>query len=99
MKKRSPRKLESFESLERHAHDLSDIRPMSPAMRRQWNAARRTGAKKRVGRPRKDAQLKSRIVPISIDPALLKAVDRYASAAGISRSKLIAEALRQRLSA
>jgi hypothetical protein len=92
-------KRESFEQLDRAARNSSDLRPLTPAMRRQWEAAKRTGTKSRPGRPRKDPRLKSRIVPISIDPALLEAADRYASAAGISRSRLVAEALRSRLSA
>jgi hypothetical protein len=91
------RKGETFEGLERLAHDTSDIKPLSPAMRRKWEAARRTGAKARPGRPRKDPKLKSRIVPVSMDPALLEEVDRYADAAGVSRSRLIAEALRMRM--
>ena len=96
-KKAAAAKRESFEELDRLAHDPGDLRPLTPALRRQWDAARRTGTKPRPGRPRKDPRLKSRIVPISIDPALLAAADRYADAAGISRSRLIAEALRLRL--
>jgi hypothetical protein len=88
---------ESFEELERLAHRTDDMRPMSPAMRRQWEAARTTGSKARVGRPRKDPRHKSRIVPISIAPDLLAAVDRFAKAEGISRSRLVAEGLRLRL--
>src|SRR5687767_3258528 len=91
-------KRESFEALDRLAHDTSDLRPLSPALRRQWHAARRTGGKPRPGRPRKDPRLKSRIVPISMDPALLAAADRYANAAGITRSRLVAEALKSHLS-
>jgi len=87
---------QSFELLEKLAHDMSDIRPLTPAMRRQWQAARRAG-KKRPGRPRKDPRLKSRIVPISIEPKLLAAVDEYAKSAGVSRSRLVAEGLRLRI--
>jgi len=88
---------ESFEELERLAHRTDDMRPMSPAMRRRWEAAQRTGSKSRLGRPRKDPQHKSRIVPISIAPELLAKVDRFAKAEGISRSRLVAEGLRLRL--
>jgi hypothetical protein len=94
-----PKKRESFQQLDRAARDASDLRPLSAELRRQWEAARQTGRKRRPGRPPKDPRLKSRIVPVSIDPALLEEADRFASAAGISRSKLIAEALRLRLSA
>ena len=88
---------ESFEELERLAHRTDDMRPMSPATRRQWEAARKTGSKLRPGRPRKDPRHKSRIVPISIAPELLAEVDRFAKAAGITRSRLVAEGLRLRL--
>lgn len=95
MTKRKSTARESFEELEKLAHETSDIRPLSPALRREWEAARRTGA--RLGRPRKAPGTKSRIVPISIDPALLEEVDRYASAAGLSRSRLVAEALKLKI--
>ncbi|MFL5405499.1 MAG: CopG family ribbon-helix-helix protein [Myxococcales bacterium] len=97
--KRKARARQSFEELEKLAQDTSDLKPLSPSMRRKWEAARRTGAKPRPGRPRKDPKLKSRIVPVSMDPALLKEVDRYADAAGVTRSRLIAEALRLRIGA
>jgi len=83
--------------LEKLAHDTSDLRPMSPELLRQWNAARRTGKKPRLGRPTKDPAAKSRIVPISIDPKLLAEIDRYAKSEGLSRSRLVAEALRLRM--
>jgi len=88
---------ESFQELDRLAHTTGDIRPLSPAMRRQWEAAKRTGTKLRPGRPRKDPAKKSLIVPISIDPALLKATDKFAKSAGLTRSRLIAEGLLMRL--
>jgi hypothetical protein len=81
--------------LDRIATDTTDIRPLSPAMRRRWEAAKRTG--KKVGRPKKSLNEKSRIVPVSIDPALLEQVDRYARTAGISRSRLVVEGLRLRI--
>ena len=90
---------ESFEEIDRQAHALDDIRSLSPAMRSQWEAAKRTGAKLRPGRPRKDPAKKSRIVPISIDPALLKAIDKFAKSVGLTRSRLVAEGLRLRLKA
>jgi len=67
---------ESFEDLDKLAHETNDIRPLTPAMRREWQAARRTGTKRRVGRPAKDPRLKSRIIPISIEPALLAKIDK-----------------------
>ena len=88
---------ESFEQLEKLAHNVSDIKPLSPAIRREWEAARRTGKKLRPGRPRKDPRLKSRIVPISLDPMLLAEIDSFAKSAGLTRSALIAQALRLRM--
>lgn len=88
---------DSFEELERLAYDRSDVRPFSASLRRQWDAARRTGKKSRAGRPRKDPNLKSRIVPISIDPGLLAEIDEYAKSVGVSRSRLVAEGLRLRI--
>jgi hypothetical protein len=88
---------ESFAELDRQAHVIDDIRPLSPAMRAQWEAAKRTGSKHRPGRPRKDPARKSLIVPISIDPALLKATDKFAKSVGMTRSRLVAEGLRMRM--
>ena len=48
------------------------------------------------GRPRKRSDAKSRIVPVSTEPALLEQVDQYAKTTGISRSRLAAEGLRLR---
>jgi hypothetical protein len=79
------------------ALDESDVGPMSPAMRRKWEATRRTGEKVKRGRPRKRPDAKSRIVPVSIEPLLLEQVDQYAKTAGISRSRLVAEGLRMRI--
>lgn len=89
---------ESFEELDKLARNTSDIRPLNAALLRDWRAVVRTGAgKRRSGRPRKDPRLKSRIVPISIDPRLLTKVDKFAKAAGVSRSRLVAEGLRLRM--
>lgn len=88
---------QSFEELERRARHPSDIRPLSASLRREWDAARQIGKKKARGRPRKDPRLKSRIVPISIDPKLLAEIDKYAKSAGLTRSRLIAEGLRLRM--
>ncbi|HZK80746.1 MAG TPA: hypothetical protein VFC46_06750 [Humisphaera sp.] len=90
---------ETFAELERLAHKTDDIRVMSAAMRNQWEAAKRTGAKVRRGRPRKDPNEKSLIVPISIEPALLEAIDKFAKAVGVTRSRLVAEGLRLRMKA
>jgi arylsulfatase A-like enzyme len=57
-------KRETLEELDRLEHDTSDIEPLSPAMRRQWEKAKRTGKKAIVGPPQKDPRLKSKIVPL-----------------------------------
>jgi len=55
------------------AMDELDVRPRSTAMRSRWEAA---GEKVKRGRPRKRPDAKSRIVPVSIEPALLEQVDQ-----------------------
>ena len=89
--------IEAAVALDKMAKDESDVRPMSTAMRSRWEAAQRTGEKVKRGRPRKRPDAKSRIVPVSIEPALLEQVDQYAKTAGISRSRLVAEGLRLRI--
>jgi len=91
------KKPESSEELDSMARDVSDVQPLSAAMRRRWEAAKRTGTKATRGRPRKAAKDKAQIVPVSIDPRLLEAVDRYAKSEGISRSRLVAEGLQMRI--
>jgi hypothetical protein len=97
MKKRSIKDFSARE-LDRMALDLSDVKPISAAMRRKWEAAKQTGRRmqRRInrGRSQKAPTAKSRIVPVSLDPSLLSEADRYAKSAGISRSRLVAEALR-----
>jgi len=91
----------SAKELDRMALDMSDVKPMSAAMRRKWEAAQQTGKRLNQrtpgGRPQKTSTATSRIVPVSLDPSLLSEADRYAKSAGISRSRLVAEALRLRM--
>jgi rRNA maturation endonuclease Nob1 len=94
MKAKTPKK-ESFEELDRQAHDLGDIHPLSPALRAEWNLALKTRAKFRArAAAKKDG---SRIVPVALEAALLAKADRYAKAAGMTRSRLVAEALLLRM--
>lgn len=92
----------SARELDRMALDLSDVKPMSASMRRKWEAAKETGKRmhRRIGggRAQKTPPAKSRIVPVSLDSTLLSEADRYAKSVGISRSRLVAEALRLRMS-
>jgi hypothetical protein len=88
----------SARELDQMALDASDVKPMSAAMRRKWEAAKQTGKRMHRVRPGKAATAKSRIVPVSLDPSLLSEADRYARSEGISRSRLVAEALRLRMS-
>jgi hypothetical protein len=83
--------------LDSMARDVSDVQPLTTAMRRRWEAAKRTGTKAKRGRPRKAAKDKAEIIPVSIDPRLLEAVDRYAKTERISRSRLVAEGLQMRI--
>jgi hypothetical protein len=87
----------SVEESDKFAHDISDIRPLSSALRGQWNAAKRTGLKIKPRHPAKKGTINSHIVPIAIDPSLLKKVDRYAKSTGMSRSRLVAEGLKLRI--
>jgi hypothetical protein len=47
---------DTFSELDRQAHRIDDIRPLSPAMRKQWEAAKRTGAKSRRDRRQNDSR-------------------------------------------
>ena len=98
--KRKPLKEYSAKDLDRMALDLSDVKPMSVAMRRRWDAVQQTGKrmKRRADSRRSKAPTpESRVVPVLLDPSLLSEADRYAKSAGISRSRLVAEALRLRM--
>jgi hypothetical protein len=66
------------------------LRPLTPAQRRRWEAARRARPKKSPG---------TQAVPtlIIVEPKLLRRVDAYAKKAGLSRSQLFADAVRQRM--
>jgi len=81
-----------FKSLDRIAKRLTprDMRPLSPAMRARWQAAKR-------GRPRKAPGTKALPTMITVDPALLKQIDTRARKIGISRSKFLADAARHEL--
>ena len=81
-----------FESLDKLAHTLSPekMRPLTPAMRRRWQAAKR-------GRPRKAPGTKSVPTMITVDPKLLQRIDAQARKAGLSRSQFLANAARREL--
>ena len=86
-----------WRELEKLARNTASIKPLSPQLRKQWDAAKRTGRKLGRGRPAKHPSEKSRIVLISIDPKLLAEIDKYAKSVGLSRSRLIAEGARLRM--
>jgi hypothetical protein len=81
-----------FEALDKLAHSITPekLRPLSPEMRRRWEAAKR-------GRPRKPPGTKAVPTLITVDPELLRKVDAYVKKVGISRSQLFSEAVRQRI--
>ncbi len=66
------------------------LRPLTPAQRGRWEAARR-------GRPKKPPGAKAVPTLITVEPELLRRADAYAKKAGLSRSQLFADALRQRI--
>jgi hypothetical protein len=81
-----------FEALDRLAHSITPemMRPMSPADRRRWEAAKR-------GRPRKPAGTKSVPTMITVEPKLLRLIEAQAKKTGMSRSQFFADAARLRL--
>jgi hypothetical protein len=82
-----------FAALERLARSITPqkLRPLTPAQRGRWEAAKR-------GRPKKPPGTKAVPTLITVDPQLLRRADAYAKKAGLSRSQLFSDALRQRMS-
>jgi hypothetical protein len=82
-----------FEALDKLAHSITPekLRPLTPAERRRWEEA------KRAGRPRKSPGAKAVPTLITVEPKLLQRVDAYAKKAGMSRSQLFSEAVRERI--
>ncbi len=83
-----------FDALERLAHSITmeNTRPLNARERKQWEEAKR-------GRPLKAPGTKAVPTLITVEPQLLKRVDAYVKKAGISRSQLFAEAVRERIGA
>ncbi|MGA2496618.1 MAG: ribbon-helix-helix protein, CopG family [Tepidisphaeraceae bacterium] len=81
-----------FDALDKLARSMTPekMRPLSPAMRRRWEVAKR-------GRPRKSPGTKAVPTMITIDPKLLKRIDAGARSAGLSRSQFLANAARREL--
>lgn len=81
-----------FEALDRLARKLTPkaMRPMRPEMRRRWEAARR-------GRPRKAPGTHSVPTMITVEPGLLRRIDKEARDLGLSRSQFLANAARREL--
>src|SRR5687767_15556590 len=90
--KRSTTDENDFESLDRLARGITPekLRPLTPAQRRRWDAARR-------GRPKKSPAANAVPTLITVEPKLLRRVDAYAKKAGLSRSQLFADAVRRRM--
>ena len=82
-----------FAALERLARSITPqkLRPLTPAQQGRWEAAKR-------GRPKKPPGTKAVPTLITVDPQLLRRADAYAKKAGLSRSQLFSDALRQRMS-
>lgn len=81
-----------FDALDRLARSITPkkMRPMSPTMRRRWEAAKR-------GRPRKSPGTKAVPTMITVEPRLLKLIDASARETGVSRSQFLANAARREL--
>jgi hypothetical protein len=89
--KMTPEDLDAMAAgLEREV-DLAETKPLTPAMRKQEQRARR----KKPGRPQ--VGLGAQKLRISMERGLLKRVDSYAKAHGMSRSDLIAQSVRKLL--
>jgi hypothetical protein len=73
--------------------DLSETKPLTAAMRRDEQRARR----KKPGRPR--VGLGAAKLRVSMEKGLLKQVDAYARSHGLTRSDFIAQSLRKVLKA
>ena len=83
-----------FEALDRLAHSitLENTLPLNAQERAQWEEAKR-------GRPKKPAGTKAVPTLITVEPTLLRRIDASAKKAGISRSQLFADAVRERIGA
>jgi len=82
-----------FAALDRLARSVTpeNLRPLTAAQRGRWEAAKR-------GRPKKPPGTKAVPTLITVEPQLLRRADAYAKRAGLSRSQLFSDALRQRIS-
>jgi hypothetical protein len=93
MRKKEPKIDENDpKAMDQLARSISpeSMRPLSPQMRRRWEAAKR-------GRPRKAPGTKAVPTLITIDPKLLKLIDAQAKKRNVSRSQFFADAARRRL--
>jgi hypothetical protein len=81
-----------FNALDRLARGITPqkLRPLTPQQRSRWKAAKR-------GRPKKAPGAKAVPTLITVEPHLLRQVDAYAKKAGVSRSQLFSDAIRQRI--
>ena len=89
--KMKPEELDALATQVGREVEYAQTRPLTPAMRKQEQRARR----KRPGRPR--VGLGAQKLRISMERGLLKQVDSYAKARGMTRSDLIAQSLRRLL--
>lgn len=66
----------------------SQMRPLTPAERRQWEKARRGRGRPKIGKG-------TQVVSITVEKDLLKWVDAYAKKIGFSRARLFGSALQE----
>jgi hypothetical protein len=83
-----------FKALDRLARKITpdQLRPLTPAQQSQWDAAKRS-------RPKRGSAAQPVPTLITVEPRLLRRADAYARKAGLSRSQLFSDALRQRIGA
>jgi hypothetical protein len=89
----SPTELDALVAPVDRPIDVSEMRPLSPAMKKRVSAARR----KKPGRPPVGKGAEK--LRISMERGLLQKADRYARTHGLSRSELIAQGVRRLIDA
>lgn len=80
-----------FDALDRLAQGIDDqsLKPLTPALRRRWKAARRARAE------HDPAAQPSIPTLIALDAKLLERLDAQARKAGLSRSQFVSDAIEQ----
>ena len=80
-----------FKALDELARSITPekLQPLTARQRKRWESAKR-------GRPKKPLGTKAIPTLITVEPRLLRRADNYAKRAGLSRSQLFSDAVRER---